>query len=80
MKTIGILIGNNQSEYIKSLMDEFESQSKKLGIRLIFLSGYKVPSEYNEEDEFDDWIKRGVSDIYVSNDIAFDIAQIGRAL
>ncbi len=56
MKTIGILIGNNQSEYIKSLMDEFESQSKKLGIRLIFLSGYKVPSEYNEEDEFDDWM------------------------
>lgn len=53
MKTIAIMIGNNQSEYIKSLMNEFDSQSKELGIRLIFLSGYRIPLEFGVQDEED---------------------------
>ncbi|MCR4610822.1 MAG: GGDEF domain-containing protein [Lachnospiraceae bacterium] len=49
MKTIAIMIGNNQSEYIKALMNEFDVQSKKLGVRLIFLSGYRVIDECQDD-------------------------------
>ncbi len=42
MKTITIMVGNNQSEYITSLMHEFDILAKERGVRLIFLSGYRV--------------------------------------
>ena len=42
MKTITIMMGNNQSEYITSLMHEFDILAKERGVRLIFLSGYRV--------------------------------------
>ena len=45
MKTITIMVGNNQSEYITSLMHEFDILAKERGVRLIFLSGYRVPDE-----------------------------------
>ena len=55
MKTIGIMIGINQSEYVKSLMREFDNQAKELGVRLIFLSGYRPDTEYTDkEDEVED--------------------------
>ena len=48
MKTITIMVGNNQSEYITSLMHEFDILSKERGVRLIFLSGYRVLSDADD--------------------------------
>ena len=54
MKTIAIMTGNNQSEYTKSLMHDFDAHAKRMGIRLIFLSGYRLPEEYEGEFSLDD--------------------------
>lgn len=48
MKTITIMVGNNQSEYITSLMHEFDILAKERGVRLIFLSGYRVLSDADD--------------------------------
>ncbi len=46
MKTITIMVGNNQSEYITSLMQEFDILARERGVRLVFLSGYRVIDDY----------------------------------
>ena len=48
MKNIAIMVGNNQSEYISSLMHEFDTLAKEKGVRIVFLSGYRVPHDFLE--------------------------------
>lgn len=39
MKTIAVIVGNNQSRYIEALMSGFCKESKRRGVRLVFFYG-----------------------------------------
>lgn len=54
---------------IKSNTDIWENELNEAGAKWFYS---RAPHNW---DEFGDWIKRGVADIYISNDMAFDIAR-----
>lgn len=51
MKTIAIMVGNNQSEYINALLKDFDRISKERGIRLLFLTGSRLPVECDDSND-----------------------------
>ena len=53
MKTIAVMVGNNQSEYIDALLKDFDRISKERGVRLLFLTGSRVPRECDNSEEED---------------------------
>lgn len=51
MKTIAVMVGNNQSEYINALLKDMDRISKERGIRILFFTGSRLPVECDDVGE-----------------------------